>query len=263
MNALQLQRSVQSNEGSANASELEAWSGSCAAYGCGASYNRHRSCQCNSNCKHYRNCCYDYDARCHSAHSAPAPAPASKSSCSAIPSCAGLGGECCPTKAGMYLGCCPESMIPHAEAPPPRFENGRSVMTVYHQTSPEACQGILATGFRIGHDGWCGGAIYFAMTPEATKTKAITPHSGIGCMLEAKVNVGHVKKYPCCRYCGGHQDQHIAWTKGSLKSKGYDSIVIDPGDGPELVIYDNKQVMSLRVIPFNPAWTPHRMHGNW
>ena len=64
---------------------------------------------------------------------------------------------------------------------------GRKLMTLYHQTSPEACQGILAEGFRIGHGGWCGDAIYFALSPEATKTKAITPHSGIGCMLEVAV----------------------------------------------------------------------------
>lgn len=228
----------------------ETWA-SCARYGCHG-YSRSRACQCNSKCHHYGNCCSDYDARCHAHRSAAA--------CSAIPSCASLHGDCCPTAKGMYLGCCPDSMVPHPTAPPATSYHGQQVMTLYHQTSPAACKSILRTGFRPGHSGWCGGAIYFALSPQATKTKAITPHSGIGCMLEVKANVGHVKKFPCCRYCGGRQDQHIAWTNQKLKASGYDSIEINPGDGPEIVIYDHSQILSIKQIAFNPAWTPHRMH---
>ena len=251
ISALQLQKSAAQEF--ANTSET--W-GSCARYGCGAPYDRHLRCQCNSKCHGYRNCCSDYDARC---RAPPAPAK-SGASCSAIPACAGLHGDCCPTPNGMYLGCCPEKMIPHATAPPATTDHGRQVMTLYHQTSPEACRSILRTGFNLGHDGWCGGGVYFALSPQATKTKAITPHSGIGCMLEVKVEVGRVKKFPCCRYCGGRQDEHIPWTKHKLKASGHDSIEINPGDGPEIVIYDKRQVLSIKEIHFNPAWTPHRMH---
>ena len=79
-------------------------------------------------------------------------------------------------------------------------------------------------------------------------------------MLEVKVDVGRVKKFPCCRYCGGRQDEHIPWTNQKLKASGHDSIEINPGDGPEIVIYDKNQVLSIKEIRFDPAWTPHRMH---
>jgi len=138
--------------------------------------------------------------------------------------------------------------------------NGRKTLTLYHQTSPEACKGILANGFRLGHGGWCGDAIYFALSPQATKTKAITPHSGIGCMLEAVVDVGHKQKFECCRLCGGQKDEHVYWTEKGLKAKGYDSIEINPGDGPEIVIYNNNRIVSIKSIPFNKDWTPHLMH---
>ncbi|CAK0865457.1 unnamed protein product [Prorocentrum cordatum] len=38
-------------------------SGSCKEYGCGK-YVRSHSCQCNSYCKHHRDCCSDYEAVC-------------------------------------------------------------------------------------------------------------------------------------------------------------------------------------------------------
>lgn len=129
-------------------------------------------------------------------------------------------------------------------------------MKLYHQTSPEICHLILASAFKLGHEGWCGGAIYFAATPQATKTKAVGPQSHYGCMIEATVNVGKIQHFPCCRYCGGKQDQHIHWTLQSLNAKGYNSINIDPGDGPEYIIYDPAQVVSMKEIPFNEAWRP-------
>jgi len=150
-------------------------------------------------------------------------------------------------------------MLPHATAPPPVVVDGRKTLTVYHQTSPAACASILKTNFRIGHGGWCGDAIYFALSPEATKTKAITPHSGIGCMLEVVVDIGNKKKFPCCRFCGGKQDEHVLWTNATLASQGYNSIEIDPGDGPEIVVYDPSQIVSMKEIPFESEWTPNRM----
>ncbi|CAE7319826.1 unnamed protein product, partial [Symbiodinium sp. CCMP2456] len=263
LNALQLRAgSVEGNISTDLALSQEggnaSWA-SCAAYGCHG-YSRYRPCQCNSKCKYYHNCCGDYWNRCyrHPSPPPPSPPPQSKASCAAIPSCAHLRlhGDCCPTPHGDYLGCCPDSMVPHPTAPPPKIEHGRQILTVYHQTSPEICKLILANGFKLGHSGWCGGAIYFAMSPQATKTKAITPHSGVGCMIEAKVDVGRQKKFPCCRFCGGRQDQQIGWTDDSLARAGADSIEIDPGDGPEIVIYNKNRVVSMRTIPFNPAWTP-------
>jgi len=251
---------------------------SCYKYGCFARYSRYSICQCNPHCHAQRNCCPTYYQKCWHTHEAPQhhnptsphqlapahpPAVGGSAKCSAVPGCAKLNlgsGDCCPTPAGMYLGCCPESMIPHPTAPPPTMINGRNIMTLYHQTSPEICKLILQNGFRLGHGGWCGDAIYFALSPMATKTKAITPHSGTGCVIEAKVDVGHTQKFPCCRYCGGKQNQHVSWTESSLNQKGYQSIEINPGDGPEVIVYNNKQILSTRVIPWNPAWLPHKMH---
>mmetsp|Transcript_53619 Transcript_53619/g.124895 ORF Transcript_53619/g.124895 Transcript_53619/m.124895 type:complete len:319 (+) Transcript_53619:58-1014(+) len=279
VNALQVQSRQMAREAEdAGASEWtgdavlvggnETWA-SCAAYGCNG-YSRYRPCQCNSKCYKYHNCCGDYYNRCilparshHQQHHQQQASSHSGAACSAVPACRSLHGNCCPTASGSYLGCCPESMIPHGSANPTTVEHGRHVMKVYHQTSPQICKLIMANGFKLGHSGWCGGAIYFAMTPEATRTKAITPHSGVGCMIEAKVDVGRMKTYPCCRYCGGRQDQQIGWTESNLRASGYDSIEINPGDGPELVIYNNNRVVSMRTIPFDPAWTPHKMHGNW
>lgn len=241
----------------------------CSKYGCFARYSRHSICQCNPHCHQYNNCCPDYDAQCSKHVPSPPAPPAAQSTassgsamCSAVPSCARLklGGACCPTPAGNYLGCCPESMVPHATAPPPVVVNNRNTMTLYHQTSPEACHSILKTGFRLGNGGWCGDAIYFALSPEATKTKAITPHSGIGCMLEARVDVGNIQKFPCCRYCGGKQNEHVSWTENSLKAKGFDAIEINPGDGPEIIVYNNNRIISMREVPFKQEWTPHLMH---
>ena len=43
---------------------------------------------------------------------------------------------------------------------------------LYHQTSRSAGPKILKHGFRSGHVGWCGGAIYFALSKGATYHKA-------------------------------------------------------------------------------------------
>jgi hypothetical protein len=174
----------------------------------------------------------------------------SRSICQCNPNCV-ADESCCPD----YHSHCDASYI----VPPSSTVNGETIMNLYHQTSPEACKSILATGFQSGHGGWCGGGIYFASTPDDTRTKAITPHSGIGCMLEVKVNVGRVKTFPCCRLCGGAKGQQIAWTEAKLAAEGYDSITTNPGDGPEYIIYNTNRIVSMRTIPFNPAWTPKHM----
>ena len=40
----------------------------------------------------------------------PTPPPASKRACAAHPACSGLTGDCCPTTAGVMLGCCSSSI---------------------------------------------------------------------------------------------------------------------------------------------------------
>eukprot|EP00931_Biecheleriopsis_adriatica_P091433 TRINITY_DN6531_c0_g2_i1.p1 TRINITY_DN6531_c0_g2~~TRINITY_DN6531_c0_g2_i1.p1 ORF type:complete len:262 (-),score=37.60 TRINITY_DN6531_c0_g2_i1:48-833(-) len=114
------------------------------------------------------------------------------------------------------------------------------VITVYHQTGSHAGPLILAHGFRPGHAGWCGGGIYFAMSPKATQTKAIGPDSHKGFMIQAQVDVGRVKHMP--RQC----DRHMSG--GKLHKMGYDSIRFNPGDGDEVIVYDPSRVKSMKRI---------------
>ncbi|OLP92019.1 hypothetical protein AK812_SmicGene26215 [Symbiodinium microadriaticum] len=168
------------------------WVG-CWYYGCHGSYHPEFQCQCNKDCGRFRNCCYDY-------------------------------GTCWQT---------PDSR--RRRRRDPSSSNSRpthtNMVTGFHQTSPNVCKLIVNSAFRPGSDGHCGGAIYFALSPQATKTKAIGNDSKSGCMIEVKVDVGRVK-YEGSR-CG-HK-----WTKQEFLQTGYDSIRFDPGDGDELVIYDS------------------------
>jgi len=198
------------------------WVG-CWYYGCRGSFHPEFRCQCNPGCVRFRNCCYDYGRKCWQA-------PDSRR-----------------RRSGRR----------RAPPPPPPAQDSRrrrgspaqgKILTGYHQTSPNVCKLIVNSAFRPGSDGHCGGAIYFALSPQATKTKAIGNDSKSGCMIEAKVDVGRVKyEGPRC----GHK-----WTKQEFLQTGYDSIRFDPGDGNELVIYDSSRVKSMRIIPFNNAWRP-------
>merc|ERR1712018_1036742 len=67
--------------------------------------------------------------------------------------------------------------------------------TAYHQTSPEICKLIVDSQFKLGKGGLCGKAVYFALKPEATRTKAITKASQGGCMIEAVVDVGKTGRF--------------------------------------------------------------------
>merc|ERR1712224_141662 len=120
-----------------------------------------------------------------------------------------------------------------------RFEvpaDGR--MTVYHQTSPAACEGIMKTNFRLGSGGWCGKAVYFAMSPEDTRQKAVTDSSGHGCMIEAVVEVGRLKRFNSC----GRYNKMDGW---KLIGMGYDSILFEPPErtGDELIIFDTNRIV--------------------
>eukprot|EP00439_Symbiodinium_sp_Y106_P023973 s8152_g2.t3 len=190
------------------------WVG-CWYYGCRGSYHPEFYCQCNSGCTRcgWQRPPPDSRRRRSRRRRAPAPPP-------------------------------PPQWQP--SPPPSNNGNGRGLVTAFHQTSPKACKLIVASAFRPGSDGHCGGAIYFAMSPEATKTKAIGNDSQSGCVIEAKVDVGRVK-YESAN-CG-HK-----WNKQEFLGTGYDSIRFDPGDGEEVVIFDSWRVKSMRIIPYNNAW---------
>eukprot|EP00438_Fugacium_kawagutii_P033659 Skav204056 [mRNA] locus=scaffold3:392026:395953:- [translate_table: standard] len=132
---------------------------------------------------------------------------------------------------------------------------------LYHVTSPSVGPRILEHGFKSGHAGWCGGAIYFGNSAQETKWKAVGEDSHQGFLIEAMVDVGHVKKMPwncytstkCIETHPGFQG-HIGclsrhYYGNTLRHEGYDSIVFNPGDGNEIVIWDKHRVKSMRHIP--------------
>merc|ERR1712176_457998 len=125
-----------------------------------------------------------------------------------------------------------------------------------HQTSPEACEGIMQSDFRLGSGGWCGKGIYFAMSPEATRQKAVTDSSGHGCMLEVEVNVKRVRRLTSC-------GRYNRMTLKRLNRMGADTIVFEPPErtGDEVIIFDPKQVVSKKIIPFNNTWMAQRWYG--
>mmetsp|Transcript_70820 Transcript_70820/g.196746 ORF Transcript_70820/g.196746 Transcript_70820/m.196746 type:complete len:279 (-) Transcript_70820:81-917(-) len=129
-------------------------------------------------------------------------------------------------------------------------------MTLYHQTSPQACRGIVHSNFRLGKGGWCGKGIYFAMSPDETRQKAVTDSSGHGCMLEAVVDVGRIQRFSSC-------GRYNAMTGDKLRRMGYDSIMFEPPErtGDEVIIFDPRRVLSKRVVPFDPAWMAKRWYG--
>jgi len=119
---------------------------------------------------------------------------------------------------------------------------GHNTMTLYHQTSEEIGPLILKNGFRAGFRGWCGGAIYFARTPEATESKTSALDSHKGFMIEAVVEVGNIKNMSST--CD------IWMTGEKLHKDGYDSITFNPVDGDEFVIYCSGQVLSAKRVPW-------------
>jgi hypothetical protein len=137
------------------------------------------------------------------------------------------------------------------------------IWTLYHVTGSKIGPKILRWGFRPGHVGWCGGGIYFGNTPEETKIKAVGVDSKQGYLIEAKVNVGNVVFKP--RFCisdakcvrdnpgfAGHlrclSNKPFDEVKSELEAQGHDSIVFNPGDGNEVVIYDKSQVISMKHV---------------
>lgn len=177
---------------------------SCASGGCTRWHVRWRPCQCNARCTLHNTCCYDAAKVCHTG--------------------------------GAHHS--------HGAADGGHTSHGRKVLTLYHTTSVSSGMAILRGGFRPGRYGYCGGGIYFAMSPGATRTKAIGPDSHQGFMLEAKVDVGRsmVGDYRC--KVNGRR------FGAAIQAMGYDSMTFNPGDGQEFVVFSGARVLSVRHIPW-------------
>lgn len=115
----------------------------------------------------------------------------------------------------------------------------------------------MATNFRVGRGGLCGKAIYFALSPEVTSTKAITGNSHGGCMIEAVVDVGRQDHYYWNgrpqrgeKYCGGWNEM----TAQKLHATGADSIVMRQGDGDEIIVFEPERIISKKILEFDCKW---------
>merc|ERR1712060_458030 len=140
---------------------------------------------------------------------------------------------------------------------------GGRVLTLYHQTSPEAGWSILKTGFRLGHGGICGPAIYFSPTARDTDVKAV---GGRGFIIEATVDMGRMKTM------SGQCDNTL--TASKLSASQYDSITLARGGHAECwflppcyeyIIYDPKRVLSMKGYPYNGwnSWFPAPTWPAW
>lgn len=107
------------------------------------------------------------------------------------------------------------------------------VRTLYHTTSPKIAEEILASGFRPGSHGWCGGGIYFFGLPKLPETK-LGDDSHLGAVLEVEVDLGLM----------AHLNSRC---NGALFAKRhYDSVTFNPFDGDEFVIYSKHRVISVK-----------------
>lgn len=183
--------------------------------------------------------------------------------------CGGTGqeggiGTAYPDGSTGYKCCCEQGYWKHAAMPPATggdyWSSGyHRNLTVYHQTSPAICKMIMASNFRLGRGGLCGKAINFALSPQATASKAITSNSHGGCMIEAVVDIGRQGFYhagdrgPSDRFpnsCGPYNEMNAQ----RLHARGYDSIIMGRGDGNEIIIFEPGRVLSKKRLPFNCNW---------
>ncbi|KAA6386463.1 MAG: hypothetical protein EZS28_018012 [Streblomastix strix] len=113
-----------------------------------------------------------------------------------------------------------------------------NIITGYHQTSAQAAQAILATGFRVGAGGIAGGGIYFALKKEDTNWKA---HQK-GVILKCQVDVGS---------CKIMTQMEPRLTGEDLKKQGFDSVYFPANymnvglNYPEYVIYNPSRIKKI------------------
>ena len=108
---------------------------------------------------------------------------------------------------------------------------------LYHQTDDATAKIILKEGMKPGNGGVAGGGIYFATTPELTGHKA---HKK-GVILEATVDLGRIHTLEAAG--------DPSMTPERLKAMNFESVCIarPVSSGHEYVVYDPKQVLSIRL----------------
>ena len=108
---------------------------------------------------------------------------------------------------------------------------------LYHQTDAAAADAIVRSGkMKRGTGGMAGGGIYFATCLQDTDRKAQRK----GAYLECRVELGRVK------HITANGDSSITYR--SLKSEGFDSVLIPRQNGHEYVVYSWGQVKDVRRL---------------
>lgn len=138
-------------------------------------------------------------------------------------------------------------------SPPPQASHSSNIKTLYHTTSRGIANLILNSNFKPGSQGWCGGAVYFMDYPGLPKSKEDPLTTQRGAIVEARVDLGKVcqstrnkncresRRGTCCPMLGGgHGIQGAA-------AAGCGSILWNPGDGNEYVIWDTRRILSRKI----------------
>lgn len=146
-----------------------------------------------------------------------------------------------------------EIIIPNStskgESSSPKLQSSGASVIVYHQTSLGAAASIRRSGFRPGTGGWCGGAIYFATSPRATETKAISPTSQLGYMISARLNIGRAIRLN--NRCQGVEE---------ARRMGYNTVIFNPGDGDEYVTWDSSRISVIGASAYQNSRNVPRWH---
>lgn len=123
------------------------------------------------------------------------------------------------------------------------------VKRLYHQTSPEAANAIMASGkMKRGSSGLAGGGIYFANSPAHTNHKALAK----GVVLECEVKLGDI--HTTMR----DGDRTITFLKLLNMEPPKDSVLIPRKNGIEFVVYNTDQIRVVRVVKDHQSWW-HRL----
>eukprot|EP00440_Ansanella_granifera_P028237 gb/GFBE01030683.1/.p1 GENE.gb/GFBE01030683.1/~~gb/GFBE01030683.1/.p1 ORF type:complete len:333 (+),score=40.66 gb/GFBE01030683.1/:1-999(+) len=143
-------------------------------------------------------------------------------------------GNCCPD---YYARCAARHGVSGAGS---GGSVGGPVMTLYHTTSPGIANEILRSNFKPGRAGWCGGAIYFINTPVLPRSKYAPGITQSGAIIEARVRMGKIARMG--RHCDGMGGRGVH----AASSHGYNSIIFNPGDGDEFIVWHSSQIISKR-----------------
>lgn len=128
-----------------------------------------------------------------------------------------------------------------------------NIRTLYHTTSPHVAKLIVAGNFKPGHTGWCGGAIYFIDQPVLPASKMNPETTQTGAVVAARVDLGKVCRSTRPRGCDDGSDGRCCPIEGGghgiegAKAAGCHSIVFNPSDGDEFIVWDASRVIEKKV----------------